>query len=431
MLKHVGPVEGGLAEAFTFATLEGSRTRRRGAGKRKTADDGSPVKATDVDIENELANAGALWANAEDFWKVIGWAFNCSIVHKTRWEVWRAWLAYMLEVVECDCELRGLGTALEMSLIVKYIKGDGSARRNEKRILRAVFADGSSKSTGEFGEVWKNETRELKKNADALKAEKRINIEADDYGDYLDEENEDDLEDSASTSSSPRNGTKQVKHNRSKDFVLPSGADTLGGLDAFNLRLRILSLLSNVSFSIPDSFIPIKSLYDLYLDHIRPLPLPTFFLFMAEVARARIFHASVASSLTQYILLTILAADAPQPENDTLSQDTLEQCYLPFAANTTSIVDNTKVSLCVEALLRLLDFHCDGRGLDWTPDLQDAAEMGIKARQVKVKRLQGRRGMNSDDGVWLADSAERIRMVVAMAQHPASEDHDVDALSSD
>ena len=412
LLKHAGPVNANLSEAFSFHSL-GLSSRRGGSGRKRTTGEALSYPADDNEgIDTELANAGSLWARVEEFWQVVGWCFNCSLLHKRRWERWDAWLTYMLEVLEVDWEAREHGEgdgSREKSLIMKYINSGVTTAGRQRKILRAIFADGRTKSVAEFGEVWRNETKELKKDTDVKKAENRIDIEADNYGDYMDDEDDGDLQDSSEDLSSP---PEQISESRGS---IPNVADDLGGINSIHLRLRLLSLLSKVSAVLPDEFTDLNNLYDNFLEHIRCLPIPAFFL-MISPTTLRVFTPAAASTLTQYILRSLIAASAPLPLNDSITQDILERSYLPFPANTSSIVDNTRISLCVETLLRLLDYHV---GLAWTPGLQEAAEAGIKARAGKAKMKQTKRGTDGDggcDGTWLAASAERIRGVVGMAK---------------
>lgn len=413
LLKHAGPVHANLNEAFSFNSL-GLSSRRGGSGRRRTTGEELNHPIDDGEgIDTELSNAGSLWARAEEFWQVVGWCFNCSLLYKRRWERWDAWLSYMLEVLEADWEAREHGEgdgSREKSLMIKYINSGVTTAGMQRKILRAIFADGRTKSVAEFGEVWQKETKELKKDTDVKKAEKKIDIEADNYGDYMEDEDDEDLEDSAEDLSSP---PEQVSQSRDST---PNVADDLGGINSVNLRLRLLSLLSKVSAVLPNEFTDLNTLYDNFLEHIRSLPIPAFFLIISPTT-LRVFTPAAASSLTQYILRSLIAASAPLPLNDSITQDILERSYLPFPANTSSIADNTKVSLCVETLLRLLDYHV---GLAWTPGLQEAAEAGIKARIGKAtKKKKPKRGTDGDascDGTWLAASADRIRGVVGMAK---------------
>lgn len=413
ILKHVGPIQSKLAEAFTFESPESGHRRLR-----RRIKDSSPKNGVFDVIENVLSGTGSLWAHAEDFWQVVGWAFNCSVLHRRRWERWSSWLAYMIEVLETDWKLRETAEPGE-SLIVRYITSGGTVSGNHKKILRAMFADGQAKSSGEFREVWPDETKGLKKNDDAEKGEKlQIDIEADDYGDYISDENQADLENSSQASSSSKD------YDLSKG-TLPDVASHLGGTESIDLRLRLLSLLSKVSHSqcISHTFADLSTLYDGFVEHIRPLPLPTFFHIISPIT-LRALQPIQASILTQLILVSLIASNAPDPPRDgSLDQDTLEECYIGYASKTNSMTDNAKVSLCVETLMRLLDTH---QGLEWTPQLQDAMEQGIEARQAFARPKRGSKREAGGDGavdgmLWLSDSAERMRMVMMLAR-PVDED---------
>jgi len=93
----------------------------------------------------------------------------------------------------------------------------------------------------------------------------------------------------------------------------------------------------------------------------------------------------------------------------------LEKCLLPFAANTSSILDNAKVSVLVENLLRLFLKDC---GCDYTPRLVSAVEKGILARESKIKGDKRRKDsgvknkVEDSDLVWLKASGERLRMLL-------------------
>ena len=299
LLKHAGPVNGNLNEAFSFKSLNTS-SRRGGAGRKRTTDEGIDLHTNGSEcVDTELAKAGSLWARAEDFWQVVGWCFNCSILHKRRWERWSAWLRYMLEVLEADWDTREQGEgdgSREKSLVMKYINSAMTATGRQRKILRAIFADGRTKSVAELGEIWQNETKELKKETDIKKVDRKIDIEADDYGDYMEDEDDEDLEDSPEeASSSAEEVTDQPRDS------IPNVAEDLGGMDSVNLRLRLLSLLSKVSAVLPTDFTDLNTLYDNFLEHFRTLPLPAFFLVISPTT-LRAFTPAAASSLAGYIL---------------------------------------------------------------------------------------------------------------------------------
>lgn len=132
-------------------------------------------------------------------------------------------------------------------------------------------------------------------------------------------------------------------------------------------------------------------------------------------------------SLTQLILSLLLPSSAPLPEevcnegvdHDELSQFILEQCYLPFAANTSSVSENAKVSILLESLLRLL--VREGMMIQ-TPSLDTAIEVGIKARESKVKADKKKKKDNAPrrkddkDMICLKGSARRLRSLLSWVE---------------
>ncbi|KAL8675391.1 MAG: hypothetical protein Q9168_000222 [Polycauliona sp. 1 TL-2023] len=420
VLDLVGPVNGNLSEAFAFSTVETSS--RRGAKRRTTGDGLSPTKDDLNTINSELANAGSIWARGQDFWHVVGWAFNCSLLHQRRWERWQLWLQYMIDVLDTDWTSRAQMRVddpddehdpREGSLIVQYLNGGDTAARQERRILRAIFADGTSKSAGEFPEVWRNETKERKKNTDQRQPEAKLDIDANTWGLYKnDSSSSSDLENTPPPTSPIPAGSSANSKNPFPDVSAP-----FGGPQSIVLRLRLLSLLSTVSVFLPHLLTSLSTLYDLYLEHIRPVPVPQFFVLVSP-SSMQYFHQSAASSITQIILRSLIATSAPSPLTDDLTQKDLERCYLPFPANTGAISDNVKVSLCVETLLRLLQQHC---GLYWNDGhLQTVVEQGIEAREQKAKRVGKGRGKGKGDGegerMWLRASAGRMRALVGLVR---------------
>ncbi|KAL9594156.1 MAG: hypothetical protein Q9219_007193 [cf. Caloplaca sp. 3 TL-2023] len=427
ILELVGPINGNLQDAFAFSTVETS-TRRGVSRRRTTGDDGSPTK-DDLDAINiELANAGSVWAKAQDFWHVVGWAFNCSVVHKNRWQQWHLWLEYMINVLDKDWTTRAHkhaenedseGDPREGSIIARYLSTGDSPAAQGRRIVRAVFADGLPKSAAEFPEIWRNETKERKKEVDVKKTETKLDIEADQWGDYrYGVSSSSDLEDTPP----PESPTKSTV---TDSTTVVNVSAPLGGSQSVVLRLRLLSLLSTVSVFLPHVFIPLATLYDLFLDHIRPLPLPQFFLLVSPLSMQHL-HLAAASSITQILLRSLIASSAPLPATDDLTQEVLERCYLPYPANTGTISDNAKVSLCVETLLRLLQKHC---GLDWTESLQKSVEKGIEAREQKATKAgkgrgKGKAGGGEDERVWLKGSAGRMSGLMELVKIQQEESPD-------
>ncbi|KAL8928566.1 MAG: hypothetical protein Q9208_001800 [Pyrenodesmia sp. 3 TL-2023] len=420
VLSLVGPINGGLQDAFAFSTPETSS--RRGARRRAAGDDvATPIDSLDS-VDLELANAGSVWAKAQDFWRVVGWAFNCSVLHQRRWERWHLWLRYMIDVLEKDWVMRSHMHSQdedteedprEGSMIVRYLSGNDTTARQDRRIIRAIFADGSPKSAAEFPEIWRNETKEKKRELDVKKTTSKIDIDAGNWGDYMDgASSSSELGDTPPPESPSKTAIETVSTTTISDVSAP-----LGGPESIVLRLRLLSLLSTVSVFLPHVYTPLGTLYDIYFEHIRPLPLPQFFLFVSP-SSMHYFHSAAASSFLQILLRSLVASSAPLHRTDDVRQETMERCYLPYPANTASISDNAKVSLCVETLLRLLQSHV---GLVWSESLQEKVEQGIQAREQKGKKAgkgkgRGKASGEEDERMWLRGSAGRIRGLVELVK---------------
>ena len=428
VLKLAGPVKSDMAEAFKFAGIAG-----RSTGRKRTAEV-SPGKNLVNIIENDLASSAALFTQAENFWQVVGWAFNCSILYKKRWKRWSLWLEYMTEVLEADWDIRHRADEMEQSLLVQYIISGGGQTDSGRRLIRAIFADGRKTSVGEWKEIWLNETKELKKEGDVKKVEKTINIEADDYGDYVSDEDEADLEEASPHSvASGRSDSPTKKPIQTPGTDIANAADRFGGASALALRIHLLSLLSKVAYYYPSALTwptqqvtnGTERLYDLVLEHIRPLTLSAFFLFMSP-STLRPWDPTEVSVFTQYLLHrgSLIEGDAPEPASYVLTEESLLECHLPWAASNNGVVDNAKVSICVENLMRLYDRY--GPGLTWTQDLEDLAEYGIKRREDKAKATQPKRGRKrkgaasvadeSEEWTYLRDSAARIRLFVQIVK---------------
>lgn len=148
----------------------------------------------------------------------------------------------------------------------------------------------------------------------------------------------------------------------------------------------------------------------------RPLPLPAFSLLLSPSSSSQL-PVVVFVSLTQVLLLRFLPLSAPRPEsvvareNDELSLEILEKCFLPFPANTTSIADNAKVSILVEMQLRQF--------LNYSPTLEGAIERGVLARENKIRGDKRRKDNSArtkeeeNDREWLKASGERLRLLLS------------------
>lgn len=416
----------------------------RHGGRRRAADDADDLAETtaDYDVDTlriDLAQAGSLWSRAEDFWNVVGWAFNCSVLYPRRWTRWQLWLEFMCDVLEDDWAERvrrveemdsksaRSSKLLRTSLIMKYIEGTSGISGQHRKILRAIFANGSSPSVHEFREVFHKETKELDKKSDTpKKREADVNIEEEIYGDYLANSDEGNEEESpkpaeerptrakrtrtaaAATAAANTETRMHPSYKESEATQSAQAALDLGDVPAFALRQRLLQLLSTVSDSLPNEFMHLDDLYHLFVEFMRHLPLASFQLMVSSPIISG-FSAAARPTLCELLLYRLLESDAPSSSEPYLTQDKLEECFLPYAANAANAVDNTKVSILLETLLRSM---ATNGMLHIRPSLKEAVEYGIEARGEKAfsdTKKSHMKQQEEDVGVlWLVESAERI-----------------------
>lgn len=317
---------------------------------------------------------------------MVGWSFNCSVIHKRRWEHWQVLLSFLVDVLDADWHERARldnvepssspsGDILRQCLLLKYLRPHGR-HFTFRRLVRSIFADGSAECVKAYpaifgGEVLSREngSSRKRKRADTTR-ERPLDLANSQFGAYS-SESDDVCSDGYSSD--------ELTSNRPP----PSPSDALGGLMSLRLRLRLLAMLSRASFYFPDCVLPISDLYSLLYEHIRPLPLPLFSLLMSATAVPSIPREMLVS-LTQLILTRLLPSAAPPSTqvNDELSQDILERCYLPWSAQGSSVDENAKVGICVEILVRI--FVTSGGEVEDLESLNSAVEKGIAAREKKI-----------------------------------------------
>ncbi|KAJ6126808.1 hypothetical protein N7523_002420 [Penicillium sp. IBT 18751x] len=473
------PKDARLDLAFSFKNTRLSRSGRlrHADDTSSSSNDGSHDKTLWQRLD--VANESSLWSRAEDFWHAVGWAFNCSVLHPERWEHWQIWLRFMCDILLDDWNQREQeyeelqekesqedqeGTTQERmtrngsrsiknddldifreSMLFRYI--DSGTPGKNRRIVRAIFADGSTSSVNEFRQVFAKELKSSKSKLAPEKAKKRkseVNIDEGKYGDYLSQDESDeegtettDLSKSNSRASSPPEGSKSRRSKRTRrgtrtaadptsavpvqDSSDPTtltqhsgGVSTMGGLISLGLRKKLLGLLSKVSERLEDDFMPVSELYYLFVENIRPLPLPIFQTFVSPYILPEL-PDDQQTTLCQSLLEFLRQSSAPSMDEEWLDQVKLETCFLPFAATTTSVVDNAKVSITLEALVILL---ANGDLLTITPEFKDAVERGILQRAKRVqddmRRSIASRNKESLERCWLVESGDRLMFLVEM-----------------
>ncbi|RDL37236.1 Uncharacterized protein BP5553_04669 [Venustampulla echinocandica] len=444
ILAILGPINARLDDAFSLEPMNATRASRRG---RNTTDYDDGSSGSDEEeperMQGILANKGRLRTCAKDFWHIVGWAFNCSVKHPQRWQHWKVWLEYMLDVLEADytererldrkehalnpgtldarCEFK----LLRKCMIAKYLSDVQSRSSAARRIARSVFADGSVASLKEFPEVYPNETKEVKFQ-NGQKRKRGFTLDRS-FGGY-------DYQDADDPSEQPEMTDPEPESSQDDDEGNLSGQDPyLGGPESIALRQRVLKLLSQTAADFPVEFIDYRDLYEAIYTCMRPLPVPAFSLIISPSPSSQL-PIIVLISLSQLLLLRLLPNTAPRPhtitkrDNDELTQAVLEQCFMPFSANTSAVDDNAKVSILIESLFRIFLRSCP---CYHTPDLEEAIEKGIAAREDKIrgdkrrKDTAERRKEEESDRMWLTQSGERLRCLSAwVEQKSADDDHD-------
>ncbi|KUI55586.1 hypothetical protein VP1G_02978 [Cytospora mali] len=392
VLATVGPVNAHLREAFLFRGDSSPRRRKHNSPSLNVSED-------DEDhILGKMANRGSVWSRGQDFWKVLGWAFNCSALYPHRWRWWKPWLEYMLDVLEADYEERRQLDIeregqkekyeyqnLQESLLVSYVMPKNSRMSPIKPIMSALFADGSPSSQAIYKEVFKKENKIASKNNKKRKRG-RVDLDNDVFGDYDDDEST-----GGSEPPTPEHlrSLALVDDNSTALWTTSSLAETIP------LRLRLFVLLSNATCDVPDKCMTnLPDLYEKFTERIVQLPVPAFSKFIA------VHDASLPlDSLIPVIRIMmpfLLPGSAPKPAavdpeadaRECISVRILEECYLPFAYRTAE--NNAKLSLAIESLVRIDDF------VIWSPSLQKALERGVKARNEKAMPKKSGRG--KEDG---------------------------------
>lgn len=457
LINTVGPVNANLRQAFSFSGSD--RGSGRGRGLNTSSDDDSDSEW----IGNKYATEQSIWRRAPDFWTCLGWTFQCASAYPHRWRSWKHWVHFMIEVLEKDWDERKAQEEeenarhkqqagspprkkeneehphhkLRQSLLVSYLDDLHRQRKQPAReVIRALmaFLDIDSTADGVFyKEIFHGETL-VGPRKNKRKRAQTVDLENDQFGDYLDridqfgseEEEVDDSSGLPTTTRAPRRGrrvagvgasSKRQPKKETRAFQLSdSVAETIP------LRHRIFRLLSNVAAFLPDKLGDVSDLYQMFSDRIRGLPLPTFKLFVG-------YHTNKLPEDQHVVLLVIMVEDLlpsvgsgsekrPDPEKvdpetsrgNGISGKILEKCYLPFASNRVTAEDNAQLSIVLESMLWYIYAEA---GYEYTDGLRKAVEKGIKAREDKIRR-KAADGSGSDKAAKeaLERSARSLRALI-------------------
>lgn len=429
---HVDPLHHGFREAFAFPDV---------TSRRHHAPSGSPEFDFDQ-IRGHAANANTIWNRAKDFWHIVGWAFNCSVMHKNRWERWDMWFKVMLPLLEKDWEARCQeaqevgrkgGDAQEIymqSLIWRYIHKEGPTKEYDKEptnrgqqryIIRAILARGVEEDRTAYKPIWgDNETAGPKLEEPKEKPTVKIDIENDIYGDF-DYGNDELMGDAPSSPSKPRRfaarsaksgpAPEPFPDNLSNSIPLTTedAIECLGGINAVQYRARLIALIVKVAQAIPERFVNPDGLFEIFAHDMPTLPLMIFNVLISYTD----LDGRMQMALNANLLLNLIQM-GPSDHVDFASFEPLQhhlEFYLPRRGTTKSYAQNAKVSLIYEKMfLHLLNQNV----LVATPTLRQTVEAGIKERLGVWK--SAKREEEEVAKSMLEASCERLRALLALLE---------------
>ncbi|KAK8048280.1 hypothetical protein PG994_010010 [Apiospora phragmitis] len=421
LLSTVGPINARFKEAFRFGTGP-SRYSRGGTPSSDSGNETLEDTWGDAPMEGKYFK-DSVWRRGQDFFGVVGWAFNCSQLYPNRWYYWRQWLEFMFDVLEADLlerhrldvEAIRAGARsdedkfilLRDSILAGFIGQQKGRLGGLKWIMKALFADGSKGSSSVFQEMWPNEHRGISKKAINKRKRTQMNLEKGEYGAWLDD-------DSIYSSQASEPPTPQK-------LLSSSGKSKLQTLEpafveSIQLRQRLFAMLSYLCNFLPDPPVSLPDLYESYVEHLKVLPLTVFNAFITQTTSALRLDSQI--SILQDILLLLMPSNAVSParvdadryDANGTSPVIIERCFLPYASNTIEAEDNAKVSMLLEELVQLV--WVDGTE-QFSPALVDVAKRGVDTREVKVrKKTSSGRGRGRGGGPFVEDYEAEAKAVL-------------------
>ncbi|KAH7354119.1 hypothetical protein B0T11DRAFT_288077 [Plectosphaerella cucumerina] len=398
LLAIAGPINADFENAFRHVD--------RGARRRAASDE--MADGPDDRIHNKYALSGSLFHCAQDFWSVVGWAFNCSVIFTERWRFWRPWLEFMVECLEIEWFQRQQldeGAAEEGgvmnvshrrgSMLMSYVRSAGSGRSRASHIVKALFANGGQTSRRLFREVFRNETKELTE-TDQANQVGSVNLDNDEYGGYMN------FTDSEGEQDTTRATPKTPKTPHSPQTLLTTEIPD-GVAESVNLRLRLWDLLAIAAAVLPDEMVGLNQLALELSRQLREEPINVFQLYLNELRKLADYDPHHSEMV--FVVLSDLYNDLlprhddpakyrdPEDEVFALTPIMLVRCFLPWPADKDDLEDNARVALLDEAALLIVDadklIAIDG--------VRQVAEKGIQARKAKAEgpKRRGRRAANA------------------------------------
>ncbi|KAI1422813.1 hypothetical protein F5Y12DRAFT_786454 [Xylaria sp. FL1777] len=423
LLAVFGPINAGFKESVLFGT---NATSDLDQHLRIAAleSNGSYLDADKRGLVRLSPRHGgdSVWQRGRDFFGVVGWAFNCSVLYPERWQWWSRWLDFMLDLLEKDLQERyRLDTEngnvdmplLRTSILASYVtQRSGRTTDVIMWIMKAIFADGNTSSTSVFQEVWHREhkIRSLPQQHTINKRKRgNMNIDKGEYGGYLDDESVY----SSQTSEPPTPQKKKTTTTTTTSSTLEDEAvfESACG-ETIPLRQRLFSLVSYLCYSLHDApLVDFSTLYNKFEQKIKELPLSVFSSFINSSTSA--LRVDQQIEMLQGVLFLFMPSGTPSPrrvdrvkfEQGGISPAILERCFLPYPANTIEVEDNAKMSLLLENLLMMVWRHGD-TDEGFSENLTKTVLRGIEARRDKINKKKTRgRGKSFSDSELQARAA--------------------------
>ncbi|EHK24620.1 uncharacterized protein TRIVIDRAFT_30550 [Trichoderma virens Gv29-8] len=430
VLTVVGPLHADFRSAFQFRSTPRwkSRAGHTGHGSDSEMSDDDSEGRHDL-LRGKIANEGGVWTKGQDFWSTVGWAFHCCTLLPHRWRYWKAWLEFMLDVLDADWDERErrdkedhetngqVGDEPTMwraeSMIIMYMDQKDGRHSGPKAIMKALFAYNGSVSSSSFQAIFDKEHKGPRRRVKKRKRDAVLDLANDQFGDYFDE-------DDSISSGVSEPGTPQKQ--RAKAGGSGIGA---GMTESIHLRLRLFRLLSAATNTLR-SRSELNRLYEDFAAGIKVLPLDIFALLVSQRSNPLLPETHVTLLKEFFHLLLPSSYKDPRKVDEegditgSLTMPMLEQCYVCYPANTVGLEDNAKLSLVVESAIQLLwRFEM----VEHTESFAAAVNKGIEARAKKAqKKRTGPRKVDAADSHALNvlnASAERIQTLLEVLEASA------------
>lgn len=244
LLSVFGPVNAAFKEAVLFGT---NATSDLDLDSHAPHDAGPDVDERGLVRLSPRHGNDSVWQRGRDFFSVVGWALNCSVLYPERWQWWVRWLAFMLDLLEEDLQERHRldvqNGSDDMPLLRGSILASYIAQRSGRTtdvvmwIMKALFADGSTSSTSVFQEVWHREHKSKSQRAANKRKRDKVNIDKGEYAGYLDDESVHSSQ--ASEPPTPQKGRTRAGWVEERDLEAVY-------VETMSLRQRLFSLVSFV-----------------------------------------------------------------------------------------------------------------------------------------------------------------------------------------